>query len=393
MRVIAPILLASTLIFAAVTPARGQSALDTLERTLRGEPRAAITIEEPGYLGLTAVNVIGLTPGVRVLTVLNRSAAAEAGLRPGDIIRSIDGDTIRSMVSLGRRLSTTKAGTRLNFTISRDGARLELPVTLGVRSEQGTETNSEAAPAEAFPRDATLSPTPQRTALAPTSGRATLGVRVVSPGDRNRPVLGLAVTRGAVIYSITPGSPADRYGLPLGGVIVAIDGRRTYTPTDLVRELTKFRVGQTVELTYYVGIRQYRKRVTLAPSSMAPAAGDNPLVLRPDSNVPTGSAALEALERQLGGPDAPPLANNPGPSLKPPQTTQIPLPLPVASPAVKPPAATPPIVEKTDAKSLRKEVVALKARVAELENMIEKLVNAKKKTTSVSPADPNPTSP
>jgi hypothetical protein len=213
-------------------------------------------------------------------------------------------------------------------------------------------------------------------------------VRVVSPGDRNRPVLGLSVTRGAVIYSITPGSPADRFGLPLGGVIVAIDGRRTYSPSDLVRELAKFRVGQTVELSYYVGVRQYRKRVTLAPSSMAPAAGDSPLVLRPESSAPTDSAALEELERRLGGADVPPRANNPGPSLTPSLTPQPPLPPPVASPAV-----TPPTVEKTDAKSLREEVVALQARVAELEKLVEKLVDAKQKTTSVSPADPDPTSP
>ncbi len=370
MRTITCTLLVTILSFFCANPLPAQTALEALEQTLDSE-------KEQGYLGLTAENVDGLTSGVRVLTVLKGAAAESGGLQPGDIINAVNGVVIRNMDTLGRSLANTHTGTKLSFTISRNTKRLELPVTLGSRPATAPVPNSEAVPLPPAPRQPSiLSPAPARQ-------RATLGVRVVSPTERRQPSATLGITRGAVIYSIHPGSAAARHGLPLGGVIVAVDGRRISSPTDLVRELSTARVGQTVELNYYLGLRQYRKRVTLGPEVAAPATGEQPLVLRPET-PPVGRSPLEELERRLT--DNPPTP--PG------FETRVPAPVPSGPTELNPPLApAPPAVDKSELSSLRKEVGELKTRIAELEKLVSKLTNAEKKSTSVSPALPDPASP
>ncbi len=371
MRIINYTLLVTILSVGCANQLPAQTALEALERTLDGP-------KEQGYLGLTAENVAGLTSGVRVLTVLKGAAAETGGLQPGDIINAVNGVVIRNMDTLGRSLANTHTGTKLSFTISRNTKRLELPITLTARPATAPVPNSEAVPLPPAPRQPSiLSPAPARQ-------RATLGVRVVSPTERRQPSATLGITRGAVIYSIQPGSAAARHGLPLGGVIVAVDGRRISSPTDLVRELSTARVGQTVELNYYLGLRQYRKRVTLGPEGAAPATGEQPLVLRPETTPPAGRSPLEELERRLT--DNPPTP--PG------FETRVPAPVPPGPTELNPPLApAPPAVDKSELSSLRKEVGELKTRIAELEKLVSKLTNAEKKSTSVSPALPDPASP
>lgn len=158
-----------------------------------------------------------------------------------------------------------------------------------------------AAPAEparggAFPADA--------------SGRASLGIVVVPLTEQARAQYGLTVRRGALITTIRPDSAADQAGLPLGGVIVAIDGRRVDDADDLVGAIRAARPGQEVELTYYQGANLARKTVRLAPAAATaavpadsgssvgpglrfPAGGDRPILRRVEE-------AVEGLRRPGG---------------------------------------------------------------------------------------------
>ncbi|MFZ5654201.1 MAG: S1C family serine protease [Pseudomonadota bacterium] len=79
--------------------------------------------------------------GVVVLSVQPGSAADRAGLRgvtvrpdgsivPGDIIVAIAGQPVTSVTELVRRLDDLEIGERVTLTLIRDGARVELPVTL-----------------------------------------------------------------------------------------------------------------------------------------------------------------------------------------------------------------------------------------------------------------------
>lgn len=115
-----------------------------------------------------------------------------------------------------------------------------------------------------------------------------LGVRAVpvTPDIQRR--YGLVVRQGAVIESLQRGSPADRYGLPIGAAIVAVDGVRVDSPDDLAAVIGSTRPGDTIELSYYLRDRVYRKQVRLGPDAAPPA-------------VRTERPLLRSVERALGG--------------------------------------------------------------------------------------------
>ena len=69
----------------------------------------------------------------------------------------------------------------------------------------------------------------------------------------------MTVSYGAVITQIREGSPAARAGLPLGGVIVSVNGNRVKSANAIVELIQAFRPGDEVELTYYEADRVGRK--------------------------------------------------------------------------------------------------------------------------------------
>jgi PDZ domain-containing protein len=137
-----------------------------------------------------------------------------------------------------------------------------------------------AEPAFAAPADALPTPAPA------ISGGASLGITVVALTEDLRAAYGLTVRRGALITGLRPGSPAERAGLPIGGAVVAIDGRRIDSADDLVASVRAARPGQEVELTYYEGERLGRKTVRLA------AAGPATAVLQPPPPPPAREGPL-----------------------------------------------------------------------------------------------------
>ncbi len=74
----------------------------------------------------------------RVDGVLENSAAAAAGLRPGDVIVAVDGQAVGSFGGLQEHISA-RAGERLVVTVSRGGDRVDLAVTPDAREVQTPE--------------------------------------------------------------------------------------------------------------------------------------------------------------------------------------------------------------------------------------------------------------
>jgi len=111
--------------------------------------------------------------------------------------------------------------------------------------------------------------------------------------------------RGALITSVRPGSPADRAGLPIGGVVVSIDTRRIDSADDLVAAIRGARAGQEIELTYYEGERLGRKTVKLAPTAVGtvPAAPPREGALGYGTGPGTGNdrPLLSRVERIVDG--------------------------------------------------------------------------------------------
>jgi hypothetical protein len=71
--------------------------------------------------------------GVRVEDVLPGSPAEQAGLRAGDVLLAIDGESLAGLRDLSRVLKAHEPGDRVRLTVDRDGERLTLAATLAQR--------------------------------------------------------------------------------------------------------------------------------------------------------------------------------------------------------------------------------------------------------------------
>jgi Do/DeqQ family serine protease len=120
----------------AIPSAMAQNVMDQLIRN--GKVRR-------GQLGISVQRVtseiaanLGLKEGKGVLVaqVQPGSAAAEAGIRPGDVILSFNGTEVDDPNSFRNRVASTPPGTEVTLTILRDGREQQLRATLGeFRSE------------------------------------------------------------------------------------------------------------------------------------------------------------------------------------------------------------------------------------------------------------------
>jgi putative serine protease PepD len=83
---------------------------------------------------LLGVNVRTGTDGVTVVDVQSGSAAADAGLKAGDVITAVDGKAVTTAERLRAVIATHAPGDKLTLTVRRGGATKTLTATLGSRS-------------------------------------------------------------------------------------------------------------------------------------------------------------------------------------------------------------------------------------------------------------------
>lgn len=93
-----------------------------------------------GHLGVAIQNVtaelarsFGMEKpeGVLVGDVVDNSPADKAGMQPGDIILTFDGQTVRRMTKLRNLVAQTAPGREVEIVVHRDGERETLQVTVG----------------------------------------------------------------------------------------------------------------------------------------------------------------------------------------------------------------------------------------------------------------------
>ncbi len=96
------------------------------------------------YLGVAADQTkINSTEGAYVGSVANDGAAAAAGLKKGDIITKVNGNSVSSWSELQGTIASLNAGDQVSITYKRDG--VEKTVTVTLRGESGTYENLTAS--------------------------------------------------------------------------------------------------------------------------------------------------------------------------------------------------------------------------------------------------------
>jgi len=358
---------------------------------------------EPGYLGVIADRTVDRSTGILVREVFAGGPAAAAGLRPGDVITSIDGKTTTTVDDMASLLAGRPAGDDITFVLRRGNAVHRAEVRLGQRpppgmrpvenfgpitptNPAGTATVGTATPGGTLreggpivsgpapaPQVRTLTPTPTQPAnseslphpgspsvanpplgsfrpapiapaVAPTQGGALLGIRAVPLNKDMQRVLNVPDTRGALIVEVRPGTPAHQAGLPLEAVVTAIDGVPIESPQQLAAAVNERGAGATVRLSYFRFGQLMEKTVRLGGAAPDGAAA-----------MPSPPPPATAIQG--------PANRSPPPMPKPPTTESA----PVATSIAPPPAPKLTTEAEAEAEAVRREIDRLKSRLAELE--------------------------
>ena len=199
-----------------------------------------------GFIGVVLTDVttdlqrslkLPVTRGALVQDVSDDSPAARAGIRPYDIIATVDGREIWTNEELIRDISGRLPGTVARLELLRDGRRHSAQLKLTER-----------------PRDvaATEPGLPQRgrTALPPDDAPMGLTVRDLDAGYARRMAIPASV-RGVMVMRVDPAGAAFSPAMRRGFVIMEINRQPVPTVADFHRVLSAARTGDALAFYGY----------------------------------------------------------------------------------------------------------------------------------------------
>jgi serine protease DegQ len=114
----------------------GATVVDVVTQLLEtGRARHAFIGIQPAQVTAEIARQLGLdqTDGVLVLETVSGGPAARAGIRPGDVIRAVDGKQTASVEDFFAALRARKPGDTVPVTLIRDGRQQDVNVTLAER--------------------------------------------------------------------------------------------------------------------------------------------------------------------------------------------------------------------------------------------------------------------
>ncbi|MBV8280517.1 MAG: Do family serine endopeptidase [Candidatus Eremiobacteraeota bacterium] len=193
--------------------------------------RGSIGITFQGNLPSAVSRVYGFKSSVLISSVQPGFAADKAGLKPGDIITTVDGRPIKDGDELVNDISARKPGSTAKIGYVRNGQNLETTVTIGDRAKMIAAAGSA--------QDQEENPSPE----SPDASQSKLGLSV-SDLPQNAP----AGLRGVVVQSVKPGSFADEINLSSaqGMVIVSVNRHPVHNVTEFRSIVAALKPGDDV---------------------------------------------------------------------------------------------------------------------------------------------------
>ncbi|HTB97982.1 MAG TPA: trypsin-like peptidase domain-containing protein [Terracidiphilus sp.] len=191
--------------------------------------RGSIGIQFRPNLSGAVNRVYGFKTGVLVQEVQPNGPADKAGLKPGDIITTIDGRSIKDGDDMVNEIASRRPGSTVRLGYMRDGKPADTTVTIGDRDKVFSDINNpqmSAAPEE--PGD-------------PGEGKLGIVVHEATPA-----IVSKLHVSGMVIQSVRNGSFADLQGLEPGLIIIRINKQTTGTKAQYDDVVSKLKPGDDV---------------------------------------------------------------------------------------------------------------------------------------------------
>ena len=168
--------------------------------------------------------------GALIAEVVPGSPAEKAGLKPGDVVLSVDGKSIESYNQLSRTIALFPPGSRLRLQVLRDGKENAIEVAVAEREEDTVLASGRKAP---------------------RGGEAVSDVLGLELGKVTPEVarsLGLRAPEGVLVTQVKQGGPADGAGVANGDVILEVNRRRVRTLQEYAEASRSIRPGDMVLL-------------------------------------------------------------------------------------------------------------------------------------------------
>ncbi len=159
------------------------------------------TLDESGAKALGLPN----TKGALIGDVLPGNPAAEAGMKPGDVILSVNGAPVDDSADLSRKIAGFKPGDKVTITVWRNGSKKDLTVKIAERETDNPKSKSGGSK--------------QQGAISSIVG---MSVRALTKDDAAR--MRMENASGLIITRIENGKGAAEAGLRVGDVILAANG-------------------------------------------------------------------------------------------------------------------------------------------------------------------------
>ena len=157
--------------------------------------------------------------GVFVQSLVAGGAAEEAGLRPGDIILSIDGKEVNAPNELQSHVAMRHPGDEVTISLWRDGKEITKKVVLKPREEAPTQVAESERPSENGAGDAeTVGPV--------EFAKLGMSVRALSSEEKTE----LGIENGVVVTEVKPYTEAFNRNLRRSMVILEADRKTVDSP-------------------------------------------------------------------------------------------------------------------------------------------------------------------
>lgn len=214
-----------------------------------------------GFLGINPqeitpqiarMNKIPDGQGVLVRELTNASSPASlAGLQSGDVITSINGQKVKNVRELIRRIAALPVGSVASIEYVRAAERRDANVKLEERKDEAEDRPNVRVPLD--PRSPRRAPEKQNEnpggAMPKPEGLSTksgLGINVKTLTPELAKALGLDGARGAFVISVEPRSIADENGMTADDLILEINNRSVASQEDFLRATRDLKSGDDV---------------------------------------------------------------------------------------------------------------------------------------------------
>ena len=195
-----------------------------------------------GYLGIV---IQQLTPelaesfgldrhnGILVAQVTEKSPAARAGLRQGDVITAYQGEPVTDVGAFRNRVALTAPGARAEMTVLRDGRHQKLTVTIG------TLTQDKLA------------------SMGPAQDAKALGLTVQTLTSELAEQFNATPGEGVVVTTVEPGSIAALAGIEPGTIILQVNRKPVSDAVEFKRVIESSSGSRALLLLRKDGMQQF----------------------------------------------------------------------------------------------------------------------------------------